>query len=215
MKIVAMGSPSVGKGTYIGGILEIVPTTHISTGDIFRENMKNNTELGQKVKEFMDAGKLVPDTLVIDLVKDRLAQDDCKDGFILDGFPRTVEQAQALETFTDLDFVINFKADQEVIMHRISGRRICRECKQIWHTKNIPTKVEGVCDKCGGEVYQRDDDKPDTVKVRLDLFKETVGPVLDFYRNKNLLREIIINEDYGSHKEMIMERIMKVINIKN
>ncbi|MBU1111532.1 MAG: adenylate kinase [archaeon] len=211
MKIVVLGSPGVGKGTYIGGILEVMPTTHISTGDIFRENMKNNTELGQKVKQYMEAGQLVPDELVIDLVKDRLAQDDCKDGFILDGFPRTVEQAQALDGITDLDMVVSFKADQEVILGRLSGRRICRNCKTIWHIKNIPTKVEGVCDKCDGEVYQRKDDSPETIKERLEIYEKKTTPLIDFYKEKGLLREIVINEDFGAHKEMIMERIMKVI----
>ena len=211
MKLMVLGSPGVGKGTYTQDLVNMLDLAHISSGDLFRSNMKNNTELGQRAKEFIDRGELVPDEITIGMVKDKLQEIEGK-GFILDGFPRTVPQAEALSEVTDLDLAINFKADDEVIVSRLSGRIICRKCGRIYHKINLPTKVEGVCDLDGGEIYQRDDDLPDAVRKRLADYHAQSAPLIAFYKEKGILREVTVNEDYGSHKELIQDRIMNVIN---
>jgi adenylate kinase len=195
MNIIFLGAPGVGKGTYTCKVKEKYGLIHISTGDIFRENIKNNTSLGQEAKKFIDAGKLVPDETTINMVRDRLSKPDIKKGYILDGFPRTIPQAEALAGFTKIDAVINFVADDNVIIQRLSGRRICRKCQAIFHIKNIPTKVEGICDKCGGEVYQRDDDKPEAIKHRLKVYQEQTSPLIEYYKNKKLLKVIDANSE--------------------
>ena len=215
MKIMVMGSPNAGKGTYTQDLKVILDVIHVSSGDLFRENIKSETELGIKAKEYISQGQLVPDELVIAMVRDRLSQPDVQEkGFILDGFPRTFPQAQALERVTDLDLVINFKADDEVLINRVIGRIICRGCNRIFHKTNIPPKQEGICDFCDGELYQRDDDKIDAARKRLDDYKVQSKELIEFYRNKGIMREIKINEEYGPHKEMIQGRILKVINEK-
>jgi len=213
MKIIALGSPGVGKGTYAAEIVQKYGLLHISTGQIFRENIQGGTELGLQAKEYIDAGKLVPDQVTIDMVKDRLAKDDCKDGgFILDGFPRTIPQAEALSEFCEMDMVINFKADSEVIIQRLSGRRVCKKCGAIFHAVNIKPKREGICDSCEGELYQRDDDKPEAIKQRLIVYEEQTSPLIGYYKEKGILREITINEDFGTGKEEIMNRIFNLID---
>tara|TARA_Y100000034_G_scaffold134256_1_gene202161 strand:- start:265 stop:912 length:648 start_codon:yes stop_codon:yes gene_type:complete len=215
MRLVVLGSPGVGKGTYTQDLVKMLDLVHISSGDLFRTNLKNNTELGQKAKEYIDRGELVPDEITIGMVKARLEEVGDK-GFILDGFPRTVPQAEALTEVTDLDLAINFKADDEVIVSRLSGRIICRKCGRIYHKVNLPTKEEGVCDLDGGEIYQRDDDLPDAVRKRLADYHAQSAPLIAFYKEKGILREVIVNEDYGSHKELIQKRILDVIEeIKN
>ncbi|MBI2665326.1 adenylate kinase [Candidatus Woesearchaeota archaeon] len=215
MKIMVMGSPGVGKGTYTQDLVKILGLVHISSGDLFRENIKNSTPLGKKAKEFIDKGQLVPDEITIGMVKDRLSKLDAQEkGFILDGFPRTVPQAEALSTVTTLDKVINFFADREVIVQRISGRIICRKCGRIFHLINLPPKTKGICDACNGDLYQRDDDKPEAVRSRLDAYEKQSAPLLDYYSKQNLIREVVVNEDYGVHKKMIQDRIMKVIKGK-
>ncbi len=210
-----MGSPGVGKGTYTQDLVKILGLVHISSGDLFRENIKNSTPLGKKAKEFIDKGQLVPDEITIGMVKDRLSKLDAQEkGFILDGFPRTVPQAEALSTVTTLDKVINFFADREVIVQRISGRIICRKCGRIFHLINLPPKTKGICDACNGDLYQRDDDKPEAVRSRLDAYEKQSAPLLDYYSKQNLIREVVVNEDYGVHKKMIQDRIMKVIKGK-
>ncbi|MBU0460303.1 MAG: adenylate kinase [Nanoarchaeota archaeon] len=211
MKIVVLGSPGVGKGTYTQDLVKIYNLVHISSGDLFRTNIKNNTELGMKAKEFIDKGELVPDEITIGMVKDKLAEISGQ-GFILDGFPRTVPQAEALTEVTDLDLVINFKADEEVIVARLSGRILCRKCGHIYHKINLPTKVEGICDLDSGEIYQRDDDKPEAVRKRLGDYFAQAAPLIAFYQEKNLLKEITVNEDYGQHKEVIQARIKEVLD---
>lgn len=214
MRIIVLGSPGVGKGTYTQDLVKILDLVHISTGDLFRENIKGGTELGKKAQEFINQGKLVPDEITISMVEERLAKEDGQKGFILDGFPRTVAQAEALEKITPVDMVLNFKAEHEIIMGRLSGRIICRKCARIYHQKNLLPKQEGVCDFCGGELYERDDDKPEAVEKRLELYEEQAAPLVNFYWKKNLLREITVNEEYGTHKEMVQERILKVIHGK-
>ena len=167
MKIIALGSPGVGKGTYAAEITKKYNVLSISTGDLFRENIKNETELGKKAKEIIDSGKLVPDEVTIGMMKERLGREDTPNGFILDGFPRTIPQAEALSEFSEIDLVLNFKADKEVIMQRLTGRRTCSNCAAIFHVVNIPPKQEGVCDKCGGKLVQRSDELPEVIEERL------------------------------------------------
>jgi len=195
MRLILLGPPGAGKGTQAEGIKKEFNIPHISTGDIFRENIKNNTELGKKAQEYMNKGLLVPDELVVDLVKDRLSKEDCKKGFLLDGFPRTIEQAKALDKVLDkinqkLDRAININVDEEILVERIVGRRICKDCKATYHVKFNPPKVEGTCDKCGGELYQRDDDKEETVEKRIKVYNEQTQPLIDYYDSKDLLLNI-------------------------
>lgn len=195
MRLVLLGPPGVGKGTQASNIVKRYNIPHISTGDIFRANIKEGTELGITAKSYMDKGLLVPDELVVSIVKDRLSKEDCKDGFLLDGFPRTVEQAEALDSELlkmgiKLDKVVNIEADEDVLIQRVTGRRICKECGATYHIKNMPPKVEGVCDIDGGTLYQRDDDKVETVKTRIQVYLQQTQPLIDYYKNKGLLLDI-------------------------
>ena len=195
MKIIMLGAPGAGKGTQAKKIAEKYQIPHISTGDIFRANIKNGTELGKKAKTYMDQGLLVPDELVCDLVVDRVQQDDCKKGYILDGFPRTIPQAESLDAALSrlgeaVDYAINVEVPDENIINRMSGRRACLSCGATYHIVHIPTKVEGICDKCGAELVLRDDDKPETVKKRLDVYHEQTQPLIDYYTDKGVLNEV-------------------------
>lgn len=195
MKIVMLGAPGAGKGTQAKMISEKYKIPHISTGDIFRANIKENTELGQKAKTYMDKGLLVPDELVVDLVVDRLAQDDAANGYVLDGFPRTIPQAEALDAALKkigekLDYAIDVDVPDENIIRRMSGRRACVSCGGTYHIKYNPTKTEGICDACGGELILRDDDKPETVKQRLDVYHEQTQPLIDYYTKAGILKEV-------------------------
>ena len=180
MKIIMLGAPGAGKGTQAKKIAAKYEIPHISTGDIFRANIKEGTELGKKAKTYMDQGLLVPDELVVDLVVDRVNQEDCKNGYVLDGFPRTIPQAEAL----DVD------VPDENIIHRMGGRRACVGCGATYHLEYAPTKVEGICDACGKELILRDDDKPETVKKRLDVYHEQTQPLIDYYTNAGILKTV-------------------------
>ncbi|EHF6202083.1 adenylate kinase [Listeria monocytogenes] len=200
MKLVLMGLPGAGKGTQAEQIVEKYNIPHISTGDMFRAAMKNNTELGKKAKSFMDNGDLVPDEVTNGIVRERLAEDDAKNGFLLDGFPRTVEQAEELENIlndlgTELDAVINIEVDKDVLMKRLTGRWICRTCGKTYHEIYNPPKVPGKCDLDGGELYQRDDDKKKTVEKRLNVNMKQTKPLLDFYSEKGKLHNINGEQD--------------------
>ncbi len=202
MKIIMLGAPGAGKGTQAKLLAEEYKIPHISTGDIFRANIKNGTELGNKAKTYMDQGLLVPDELVVDLVVDRLQQEDCKKGYILDGFPRTIPQAEsldkALEGLNDkVDYAFDIEAADEDIIRRMSGRRACLGCGATYHIVNIPPKTEGICDTCGKELVIRDDDKPETVKKRLDVYHEQTQPLIDYYKNKGILVEFDGMADMG------------------
>nr|WP_280635604.1 adenylate kinase [Bacillus sp. 165] len=197
-----MGLPGAGKGTQAEKIVEKYEIPHISTGDMFRAAIKEGTELGLKAKSFMDKGELVPDEVTIGIVRERLGKDDCKKGFLLDGFPRTVAQASALEEIvTDLerkiDYVVNINVDQEILMKRLTGRRICKDCGATYHLVFNPPAQEGVCDKCGGELYQRSDDNEETVANRLEVNIKQTKPLLDFYGNLGYLRNIDGQQDIG------------------
>ena len=207
MKIIMLGAPGAGKGTQAKKIAEKYSIPHISTGDIFRANIKNGTELGKKAKTYMDQGLLVPDELVVDLVVDRVAQDDAKNGYVLDGFPRTIPQAEALDAalakISDkVDYAVDVDVPDENIINRMSGRRACVACGGTYHLKYAPTKKEGVCDACGGELILRDDDKPETVKERLGVYHKQTQPLISYYEKQGLL----VNVDGTQKVEEVLYR---------
>ena len=190
-----LGAPGAGKGTQAKMIADKYSIPHISTGDIFRANIKNGTELGMEAKKYMDEGKLVPDELTVRILLDRVAQDDCKNGYVLDGFPRTIPQAQVLDSeLTKLgdkiDYAINVDVPDENIVNRMSGRRACVTCGATYHIVHIPPKKPGICDKCGSELILRDDDAPETVLKRLGVYHEQTQPLIDFYENKKVLKTV-------------------------
>lgn len=187
MNLIFLGPPGAGKGTTASDLKNRLQIPHISTGDLFRAHMKNQTELGQKVQKIIEAGDLVPDDITIQMVKQRIDEDDAKKGFILDGFPRTIPQAQALENLIKIDKVINFELDDSTIIQRLSGRRVCKSCGYGHHQLFMPPKQEGICDKCGGELYIRKDDQIDSIKNRLEVYKKSTQPLIDFYKDKGLL----------------------------
>jgi len=190
MNIVILGSPGAGKGTYTKILSDKYNIPRISVGDLFRKAIRNGTELGKKIKDYVSRGDLVPDEVVIKLVKERLQKDDCKNGFFLDGFPRTIAQAEAMEYFKKIDKVLNFVASDWVIMSRLGGRRTCRECGAIYHVKEVPPKVEGVCNLCGGRLYQRSDETPQAIKNRLRVYRDKTKPVIGYFRKRGLLAGI-------------------------
>ncbi len=195
MKIIMLGAPGAGKGTQAKMIAEKYTIPHVSTGDIFRANIKNGTELGKQAKEYMDAGKLVPDELTVKILLDRVAQDDCANGYVLDGFPRTIPQAEVLEDALNklgdkIDFAINVDVPDENIVRRMSGRRACLKCGATYHIEHIPPKQEGICDTCGSELVLRDDDKPETVQNRLKVYHDQTQPLIDFYTERNILKTV-------------------------
>lgn len=190
MNFIFLGPPGAGKGTLAAQVAEEYKIPQISTGDIFRENIKNETELGKKVKAIMDAGGLVGDDVVLEIVEDRLKKDDCKNGFILDGFPRTIPQAEAFEKLGIEVKVVNFEVNNDLIIARLSNRRVCKSCKQNYNVKFMPPKVEGVCDKCGGELFTREDDKLESITHRLEVYRKETEPLIDFYRNLNKMTDI-------------------------
>ena len=190
MNFIFLGPPGAGKGTLAAQVAEEYKIPQISTGDIFRENIKNETELGKKVKAIMDAGGLVGDDVVLEIVEDRLKKDDCKNGFILDGFPRTIPQAEAFEKLGIEVKVVNFEVNNDLIIARLSNRRVCKNCKQNYNVKFMPPNVEGVCDKCGGELFTREDDKLESITHRLEVYRKETEPLIDFYRNLNKMTDI-------------------------
>lgn len=195
MKIIMLGAPGAGKGTQAKMIADKYGVPHISTGDIFRANIKNGTELGMEAKKYMDQGLLVPDELTVRILLDRVSQDDCKNGYVLDGFPRTIPQAEVLDSeLTKLgdhiDYAINVDVPDENIVKRMSGRRACLTCGATYHIEHVPPKKEGICDVCGSELVLRDDDKPETVKNRLNVYHEQTQPLIDFYTEKGVLKTV-------------------------
>ena len=215
MKIIMLGAPGAGKCTQAKKIAEVCKVPHISTGDIFRANIKNGTELGAKAKQYMDKGLLVPDELTCDLVVDRIQQSDCANGYILDGFPRTIPQAEALTNALKaidqkMDFAINVEVPDENIIGRMSGRRACVGCGATYHVVYNPTKVEGVCDACGEKLILREDDKPETVKNRLNVYHEQTQPLIDYYKGQNILVEV----DGTQSMDDVFTDILKVLRVQ-
>ena len=195
MKLIMLGAPGAGKGTQAKMIAEKYSIPHVSTGDIFRANIKNGTDLGKEAKSYMDKGELVPDELTVRILLDRVAQEDCKNGYVLDGFPRTIPQAKVLESElnkqgTDVDYAINVDVPDENIIKRMSGRRACVTCGATYHIEHVPPKTEGICDKCGSELILRDDDKEETVKNRLSVYHDQTQPLIDFYSAKGVLKNV-------------------------
>ena len=190
MKLVFFGPPGAGKGTIAVKLAEKLKLPHISTGDLFRSAIKNQTDLGKKVKEILDSGALVPDEVTVDLVRERLSANDTDCGYILDGFPRTIPQAEALAGITQLDAVINFEVDDDTLIKRLSGRRICSSCGFIHHVDFQPPKREGVCDRCGGKLIQREDDKETSIRKRLSVYQTQTAPLLDYYQKTGLIIDI-------------------------
>lgn len=212
MKIIMLGAPGAGKGTQAKKIAAKYNIPHISTGDIFRANIKNGTELGKKAKTYMDQGLLVPDELVVDLVVDRVNQEDCKEGYVLDGFPRTIPQAEALDVALEklgqkIDYAIDVDVPDENIVHRMGGRRACVGCGATYHVEYAPTKVEGICDTCGKELILRDDDKPETVKKRLGVYHEQTQPLIDYYTKAGILTTV----DGTIDIEDVFQTIVKIL----
>lgn len=207
-----LGAPGAGKGTQAKQIAGKYSIPHISTGDIFRANIKNGTELGKKAKEYMDQGLLVPDELTCDLVVDRIGQDDCKNGFVLDGFPRTIPQAEALTDALNklgekMDYAIDVDVPDENIVKRMSGRRACLDCGATYHVVSIPPKKEGICDACGNKLVLRDDDKPETVQKRLDVYHEQTQPLIDYYKKAGILKSV----DGTQPMEDVFAEIVKIL----
>lgn len=195
MKIIMLGAPGAGKGTQAKMIADKYGVPHVSTGDIFRANIKEGTELGKEAKTYMDKGLLVPDELTVKILLDRVAKDDCKNGYVLDGFPRTIPQAEVLdkalaELGDAIDYAIDVDVPDENIVNRMSGRRACLACGATYHIEHIPPKQEGICDRCGKELVLRDDDKPETVKKRLGVYHEQTQPLIDFYTEKGILKTV-------------------------
>ncbi len=195
MKIIMLGAPGAGKGTQAIMIAEKYGIPHISTGDMFRANIKNNTPLGVEAKKYMDQGALVPDELTVKILLDRVAQDDCKNGYVLDGFPRTIPQAEVLEKALSeindkIDYAVNVDVPDENIIKRMGGRRACVKCGSTYHIEHVPPKKEGICDNCGEKLILRDDDKPETVKNRLNVYHTQTQPLIDFYSNKGVLKSV-------------------------
>ena len=210
--IIFLGPPGAGKGTHAKEVSQILNIPHISTGDIFREHVKNQTELGIKVKSYLDSGSLVPDELVWEVVKDRISKEDCKNGFILDGFPRTIPQAEMLEKYLKeknaVIKVIYLDASDELVIKRLSARRVCKNCGAIYNLISMPPKKDGICDICGGELYQRSDDKPEVIKQRLETYYKETQPLIDYYRNKGIMYTISAEKE----REEVLNEILKVIN---
>ena len=190
MNFIFLGPPGAGKGTLAAAVSALYGIPHISTGEIFRAAIKAQTPLGKKVKAIIDSGALVGDDITVELIRDRLAQSDAKNGFILDGFPRTINQAEQLEKIAKIDCAVNFDINGEAVVERLSGRRVCRKCSHNFHVVFMPPEKENTCTHCGGELYIRDDDKPEAIKRRLEVYRAQTAPLIDFYRSKNLLKNI-------------------------
>ena len=215
MRLILLGAPGAGKGTQAEMLTKLYDIPCISTGNIFREHISKNTELGQKAKAYMDEGKLVPDSLVIELVKSRITQEDCKNGMIFDGFPRTIPQAEALDVMLKelnipIDFVVNVEVADELIIERMAGRTVCPSCGASYHKVNKPSKVSGKCDLCSADLIQRDDDKAETVKKRLDVYHEQTEPLIAYYRQQGKLVDV---DGVGAVEE-VRDRVKTALGVK-
>ena len=213
MKIVMLGPQGSGKGTYASRLSPILGTPHISTGDIFRENIKEKTELGKKVEEYLQSGRLVPDEITLEIIKDRLSRPDCKNGFILDGFPRTLKQAEELENITNLDYVVYLNVPEWLLLKRLSSRVVCRDCGKIYNLLNIKPKEEGKCDLCSGELIRRKDETPEAIKVRLKEYEEKTKPIEDYYKKKGILL-VVSCDRMESPPEENVKKILDLLGVE-
>ena len=210
MKLIFLGPPGAGKGTLAAKAVDILKAPHISTGAIFRAAMAAASPLGLKVKAIVESGRLVDDETTIALVKERLAQDDVRNGFILDGFPRTIPQAEALAKFASVDKVVNFDIPDSVVLERLGGRRVCRKCGYNFHIVFDKPKIENVCDHCGGEVYTRDDDRAESIRKRIEVYRAQTAPLIDFYRGKGILVDV----DARPAVDQVVENFKKSIRLR-
>lgn len=207
MKKIFLGAPGSGKGTYASRIAPKRNIPHISTGDLFRKHMKDETEVGRKVKIFMDSGNLVPDEITIEILRDRIKNEDCKNGFILDGFPRTINQAEKLAEITDIDIAINMNVPNEIIIKRLSSRITCKDCGEIFNTITLKPKKEGTCDKCQGELIRRSDQEPEIIQNRLNIYEEQTAPLINFYKEKGILQHFTCDDIHSPADEMAQKII--------
>jgi adenylate kinase len=217
MRLILLGPPGAGKGTQAAVLSKQFNIPAISTGDILREAVKSGSPIGLRAKSYMDKGDLVPDKVVAGIVADRINQPDTEKGFMLDGFPRTINQAHALEreldkTGIDLDIVLYFETSEKVCVERLSGRRVCRDCGAVYHLKNMPPKIEGICDKCSGALYQREDDKEETVRKRLKVYENNTAPLIDYYAKKGLLKKISGDSEVNEANREITE-LFKTVDL--
>jgi len=210
LKIVMFGPPGSGKGTYASRMREKLNVPHISTGDLVREEIKYRTSVGRRIEDYSRRGEFVPDEIITELLRQRISQPDSTNGFILDGFPRTIPQAKALEKITSMDVVVNLDVPDEIIIDRLSTRLTCKKCGAIFNERTLKPKVAGVCDKCGGPLYKRDDDKPEVVQERLNVYRKQTKPLLDYYKERSLV-ENLSNRDADAPPEKIVEKIMELI----
>lgn len=206
MNIILLGAPGAGKGTQASKISKSFALPHISTGDIFRENIKNETPVGLLAKSFIDKGQLVPDEVTCKIVEERISKTDCVDGFMLDGFPRTIKQAEMLDTVTTVDLVINIDVDFSLLLDRLCGRRVCKDCGESYHVSTLNGETK--CARCGGELYQRKDDNPETVQSRLDVYKAQTAPLIDYYESKGVL----FNVEGNATPDAVFVEISKKLN---
>jgi adenylate kinase len=214
MKKIFLGAPGSGKGSYASRIAPKRNIPHISTGELFRKNIEKQTEIGIKAKEFIDKGNLVPDEIVIKMLKERIKKDDCENGFILDGFPRTIPQAEKLAEITDIDLAVNMIVPDDIIIKRISSRITCKECGEIFNSITHKPEKEGICDKCQGEIIIRADQEPQIIQNRLNVYKKQTAPLIDFYKNKGILHEITCDDFYQSVEEMSQKVLNLITNFK-
>jgi len=213
MKIVLLGPPGAGKGTYASRLTKDLGIPHIATGDMVRKEINAETELGKRIKEYSTKGKLVPDKIIIELLENRLNEPDCEEGFILDGFPRTIQQAEALERISDIDVVINLEVPDEIIIKRLSNRLICEDCGAIYNRLTLKPERDNICDECGGRLYQREDDNPEVIQERLNVYRDKTEPLITYYKEKGLLEEVRC-QDLNTPPEVMVENIETIIDKK-
>ncbi len=205
MNIILLGAPGAGKGTQASRISDAYKLPHISTGDIFRENIKNGTPIGLQAKSYIDQGLLVPDEVTCKIVEDRISREDCKEGYMLDGFPRNISQAEALDKITDIDLVINIDVDFSLLLDRLCGRRVCKDCGESYHVSRLNGETK--CARCGGELYQRKDDNPETVQSRLDVYTAQTAPLIEYYKNKGVLFNVVGNTTPEDVYEKVSQKL--------